>query len=369
MGVVERVPLARHRRRLGDRPAPAIEAALAAARAPCCCATRTIPTGTVHSRESLARTGRDRRRGSARPSSATRSMRRSRSRARVHARSWRVTPPRRASATPSRARARPTTSPASNAPLMVAGGRRARPRCCAPCPIEVEWRTGLFGAARRRRRVLARERRVARQPARRARREPPAAAELLAEHLPERALPASGRRIPGVGRPDRVGWGDNPRRRILREAKVALHHGPAVRDGGHRARAHQLRMLARAADRGRPSAWARSPHRDGAARADARDGSTRPARLRRASGTPRYVWVTVGAVALIFLAAIAVPRGDDGHADRERRPRRRRALRGRLRRDAGHERDRNGRGRRVERSLRSPRPTVRGGRALRRSDS
>ena len=51
----------------------------------------------------------------------------------------------------------------------------------------------------------------------------------------------------------------------------------------------------------------------------------------------------------------AVARRDDRHADRERRPRRRRALRGRIRRDAGHERDRHGRGRRVERPLRTPR--------------
>jgi cystathionine beta-lyase len=94
-------------------------------------------------------------------------------------------------------------------------------------PAEVEWRTGLFGALAgvaafdeasdewldallaaldENRRLLA---------------------DLLAE-----LLPAARYRIPDAGYLAWVdltalGWGDNPAERILREAKVALHYGPA----------------------------------------------------------------------------------------------------------------------------------------------
>ena len=94
-------------------------------------------------------------------------------------------------------------------------------------PVEVEWRTGQFGllaavaafspASDRwldellvtldeNRRLLA---------------------DLLAEHLPQARY-----RIPDAGYLawidlSALGWGDNPSRRILREAKVALHFGPA----------------------------------------------------------------------------------------------------------------------------------------------
>jgi cystathionine beta-lyase len=94
-------------------------------------------------------------------------------------------------------------------------------------PIEVEWRTGQFGMLAavaafapetdewldgllatldENRRLLA---------------------ELLAEHLP-----AARYRIPDAGYLAWIdltdlGWGDNPAKQILRQAKVALHFGPA----------------------------------------------------------------------------------------------------------------------------------------------
>ncbi|WP_460795252.1 MalY/PatB family protein [Microbacterium sp. GXF0217] len=102
-------------------------------------------------------------------------------------------------------------------------------------PVEVEWRTGQFGMLAavaafspasdpwldgllltldENRRLLA---------------------DLLAEHLPEARY-----RIPDAGYLawidlTALGWGDNPSRRILREAKVALHFGPAfgVEGAGH----------------------------------------------------------------------------------------------------------------------------------------
>ncbi|MFC8683320.1 MalY/PatB family protein [Microbacterium ureisolvens] len=93
-------------------------------------------------------------------------------------------------------------------------------------PWEVEWRTGLFGAlsnvaaysadsdewlasllaALDSNRVLL--------------------GELLAEHLPQaRYLPPDAGFLAWVD-VSAYGWGDNPAVRILREAKVALHHGP-----------------------------------------------------------------------------------------------------------------------------------------------
>jgi len=94
-------------------------------------------------------------------------------------------------------------------------------------PAEVEWRTGLFGALANvaafapdsdawlgsllaaldeNRRLLA---------------------ELLAEHVP-----GARYRMPDAGflawvDLGALGWGDNPAAKILREAKVALHYGPA----------------------------------------------------------------------------------------------------------------------------------------------
>lgn len=99
-------------------------------------------------------------------------------------------------------------------------------------PVEVEWRTGQFGliaavAAFSEASdpwldgllvTLDENRRLLR--------------DLLAQHLPE-----AGYRIPDAGYLawidlSGLGWGDNPSRRILREAKVALHYGPAFGEQG-----------------------------------------------------------------------------------------------------------------------------------------
>jgi len=93
-------------------------------------------------------------------------------------------------------------------------------------PPEVEWRTGLFGALSGvaafspesdawldgLRAALDRNRRLL--------------SELLAEHLPRARY-----RIPDASYLAWIdvsdyGWGDDPARLLLREAKVALHHGP-----------------------------------------------------------------------------------------------------------------------------------------------
>lgn len=99
-------------------------------------------------------------------------------------------------------------------------------------PIEVEWRTGQFG-------LLAAvaafaeesdpwldgllrtldENRVLLE-------------DLLASHLPQARY-----RIPDAGYLawidlSALGWGDNPARRILKDARVALHYGPAFGEGG-----------------------------------------------------------------------------------------------------------------------------------------
>ncbi len=99
-------------------------------------------------------------------------------------------------------------------------------------PVEVEWRTGQFGllaavAAFSEEsdewldgllRTLDRNRRLL--------------GELLEQHLP-----GARYRMPDAGYLawidlSELGWGDNPARRILREAKVALHFGPAFGDEG-----------------------------------------------------------------------------------------------------------------------------------------
>jgi cystathionine beta-lyase len=115
--------------------------------------------------------------------------------------------------------------------LMITAGDEPA-RVVRSLPDEVEWRTGLFGALAgvaafsqesdewldallaaldENRRLLA---------------------ELLAEHVP-----AARYRIPDAGFLAWVdltdlGWGDNPAAKILREANVALHFGPHFGDEG-----------------------------------------------------------------------------------------------------------------------------------------
>ena len=115
--------------------------------------------------------------------------------------------------------------------LMITAGERPA-AVVRGLPIEVEWRTGQFGMLAgtaafsadsdawldgvlvtldRHRRLLA---------------------ELLAEELP-----GARYRVPGAGYLawidlSALGWGDDPARRILREAKVALHFGPHFGEEG-----------------------------------------------------------------------------------------------------------------------------------------
>lgn len=114
--------------------------------------------------------------------------------------------------------------------LMITAGERSA-EVVRGLPIEVEWRTGQFGMLAgtaafsdgddwldgvlvtldRHRRLLA---------------------ELLAEELP-----AAVYRVPDAGYLAWIdlrglGWGDDPARRILRDAKVALHFGPHFGDEG-----------------------------------------------------------------------------------------------------------------------------------------
>lgn len=99
-------------------------------------------------------------------------------------------------------------------------------------PVEVEWRTGQFG-------LLAAV--AAFSP------ESDAwldgllrtldANRVLLEDLLAAHLPGARYRIPDAGYLawidlSTLGWGDNPARRILREAKVALHYGPAFGEEG-----------------------------------------------------------------------------------------------------------------------------------------
>ncbi len=93
-------------------------------------------------------------------------------------------------------------------------------------PWEVEWRTGLFGAIanvaaysqacddwlEQLMAALTDNRRLL--------------AELIAEHLPRaRFLPPEAGFLAWVD-VSAYGWGDNPAVKILRDAGVALHHGP-----------------------------------------------------------------------------------------------------------------------------------------------
>lgn len=110
--------------------------------------------------------------------------------------------------------------------LMVAASADTQ-RILRDLPVEVEWRTGQFGLLAAVAafapesddwldgllRTLDENRRLL--------------AALLAERLPEARyrMPDAGY-LAWIDLTD-LGWGDNPARRILREAEVALHYGPA----------------------------------------------------------------------------------------------------------------------------------------------
>jgi len=226
--VIERVPL----RDAGDRwelDLAGIEAALAGgARAVLLCNPHN-PTGTVHSRESLAELARIVEAHDAVVVSDE-----------IHA------PLTHADATftpflaasDEAARVGYAVTSASKAynlaglkcALMVTASDGTS-RVVREMPAEVEWRTGLFGALAGvaafsesdgwldaelaalddNRRLLA---------------------ELLAEHVPGARF-----RIPDAGflawvDLSALGWGDNPATKILREAKVALHFGPHFGEQG-----------------------------------------------------------------------------------------------------------------------------------------
>lgn len=109
--------------------------------------------------------------------------------------------------------------------VMVAGGDRQR-AALRSLPWEVEWRTGLFGALSN---VAAYSPEsdewlgglLAALDANRL-----LLAELLAEHVPRaRYLPPDAGFLAWVDL-SAYGWGDNPAVKVLRDARVALHHGP-----------------------------------------------------------------------------------------------------------------------------------------------
>ena len=118
--------------------------------------------------------------------------------------------------------------------IMVTAGESAA-SIVRGMPDEVEWRTGLFGALASVAAFSADsdewlDRMIAAIDVNRR-----LLADLLAQHLP-----AARYRVPDAGYLAWVdltdlGWGDNPSARILREARVALHSGPAfgAQGAGH----------------------------------------------------------------------------------------------------------------------------------------
>jgi cysteine-S-conjugate beta-lyase len=109
---------------------------------------------------------------------------------------------------------------------VMVGGARPQADLLRALPWEVEWRTGLFGALANVAAygpesdpwlddlllTLAQSRALL--------------GELLAEHLPEARWLAPDAGFLAWVDVSAYGWGDDPAPRILKEAKVALHHGP-----------------------------------------------------------------------------------------------------------------------------------------------
>lgn len=109
---------------------------------------------------------------------------------------------------------------------VMIGGADSQVKELRALPWEVEWRTGLFGALSN---VAAYspesdewlDRLLAALDANRL-----LLTELLAEHVPNaRYLPPDAGFLAWVDLSS-YGWGDNPAVKVLRDAKVALHHGP-----------------------------------------------------------------------------------------------------------------------------------------------
>ncbi|NYE20277.1 cystathionine beta-lyase [Microbacterium immunditiarum] len=115
--------------------------------------------------------------------------------------------------------------------LMITASEETT-RVVRDMPAEVEWRTGLFGAlagvaAFSQESDAWLDAELAALDANRR-----LLADLLAEHVPGARF-----RIPDAGflawvDLSALGWGDNPATKILREAKVALHFGPHFGDEG-----------------------------------------------------------------------------------------------------------------------------------------
>ncbi len=243
-GVVERVPLVRHRRRLGARPRSASRPPSPAARAPCCCAIRT----TRPARRTRARAS-PRWPISPRGFGADGHQRRDPCTARR-------TPGTRSrpflDASPVAARIGYAVTSASKAfnlaglkcALMVTADEQTADVVRA-LPDEVEWRTGLFGAIAgvaafsqesddwldSLLAALDQNRRLLARPPRRAR---------------------ARRRAIGCPTPGFLAWVDLTGTRVGRQSRREdpsrgrrrAAPRPAVRRRGTRARAHQLRMLA-----------------------------------------------------------------------------------------------------------------------------